>query len=309
MTNAGHPSGFEPALVRVREHADDPGRWQLIGPLRYTRPSRGTGAEQYVVRSGFTTDFASIPAPFAWALPRYGLHTKAAILHDRLCVSEKFRFDSDEVFRDALRSSNVNWGRRWLLWTGVTWGSVHAGLRAVVKGTSDEPVTREQVRGSALVDGAGARAAMAPTPKAAPTWSRIRLAVAIPALLLLTLVILNGTAEPTRLLDRPTHSAWGWALVAVELFALTAAWSMAACAFALWKPSLLRPRCLPRAWALSMLLLPYLPIALAAAAAVFVYTAGGPLRRRIMRRRKMEPSAQSDLRQRRLERARDGFIK
>jgi hypothetical protein len=51
---------------------------------RCSRRSSATN-EVYPIPAGEETDFASVPSPFVWFIPRYGRYTKAAILHDGLC--------------------------------------------------------------------------------------------------------------------------------------------------------------------------------------------------------------------------------
>lgn len=38
--------------------------------------------ETFVVPKGLRTHFASVPRAFVWLLPRYGVYTRSAILHD-----------------------------------------------------------------------------------------------------------------------------------------------------------------------------------------------------------------------------------
>jgi hypothetical protein len=84
--------------------------------------------EVYTVPAGEETDFASVPRPFVWFIPRYGRYTKAAILHDRLCrLAEDGSFnrrDADGVFRQAMRTLNVPFLRRWIMWVAVRWGAI-----------------------------------------------------------------------------------------------------------------------------------------------------------------------------------------
>ena len=75
------------------------------------------------------TDFASVPRMFVWFLPRYGRYTKAAILHDHLWSKEVpagriTRRDADGMFRQAMRTLEVPFLRRWIMWTAVRWVSL-----------------------------------------------------------------------------------------------------------------------------------------------------------------------------------------
>ena len=105
--------------VVVRELADDDGsRWQLVEPLSYAGRD-----ETFLVASGFTTDFASVPQALTWLVPRYGRYTKAAILHDFLwqrCREGTFGWaDADGILRRAMRELDVPFLRRWLMWGAV----------------------------------------------------------------------------------------------------------------------------------------------------------------------------------------------
>lgn len=69
------------------------------------------------------TDLASVPTALQWFVSRYGVHTPAALLHDRLTgepgldgVSEQ---QADRFFRFMLRELKVPWLRRWMMWAAV----------------------------------------------------------------------------------------------------------------------------------------------------------------------------------------------
>lgn len=75
------------------------------------------------------TDFASVPREFVWFIPRYGIYTKAAILHDYLCRvavpdGQISRIDADGIFRQAMRELGVPFLRRWIMWAAVRWGAL-----------------------------------------------------------------------------------------------------------------------------------------------------------------------------------------
>lgn len=116
--------GFIDGLsVDVREIGDT--TWQLLSGFEY-RAQR----DHYVVPEGERTDFASVPRVFIWFIPRYGIYTKAAILHDHLCrLSREGKFsrrDADGIFRQAMRASGVTFLRRWIMWAAVRWGALGA---------------------------------------------------------------------------------------------------------------------------------------------------------------------------------------
>jgi Protein of unknown function (DUF1353) len=118
---------FDPdAVVVVKEDEKGPAFWLTVNPLVY----RGK-TEMFIVSGGFRTDFASVPRPLVWLLPRYGAYTKSAILHDYLCQFKLVdRADADGIFRRSMRELKVPFVRRWIMWAAVRINShlSHAGL-------------------------------------------------------------------------------------------------------------------------------------------------------------------------------------
>jgi hypothetical protein len=86
--------------------------------------------DEFTVRAGFTTDLASVPRWLTWVAPRYGIYTRAAVLHDSLCAlarrGEFSRIDADGIFRRVLRELGVGLPRRWMMWAAVRTGSLFA---------------------------------------------------------------------------------------------------------------------------------------------------------------------------------------
>lgn len=123
--------GFEKGSeVDVKEAPDkdnpdlqDPKFWEVMKPITYHARTR-----DFTVECGMRTDFASVPRAFVWLLPRYGLYTKAAILHDHLWQQEVpgaiSRIDADGIFRQAMRQLEVPFLRRWIMWAAVRWGAL-----------------------------------------------------------------------------------------------------------------------------------------------------------------------------------------
>ena len=79
---------------------------------------------------GSTTDLASVPTPLQWLVSRYGVHTPAALIHDRFigmsddlrkCVGVGSLTDAytDRYFRFMLEAVGVRWLRRWMMWAAV----------------------------------------------------------------------------------------------------------------------------------------------------------------------------------------------
>jgi uncharacterized protein DUF1353 len=70
-----------------------------------------------------STDLASIPPPMRWWVNTYGVHTPAALIHDRFIggalppkVTEPH---IDRYFRFMLRASGVRLIKRWVMWSAV----------------------------------------------------------------------------------------------------------------------------------------------------------------------------------------------
>jgi hypothetical protein len=113
--NAPCPS---PPISIAKQVGDDD--WELVEPLEY----RGN-KEKFRVPPGSTTDFASVPLPFRWLIPRSGRHTKAAVLHDHLWRTHLCSYhDADGIFRRALHDLGVPFLRRWIMWAAVRWASL-----------------------------------------------------------------------------------------------------------------------------------------------------------------------------------------
>jgi hypothetical protein len=93
--------------------------WRVVDPLTYH------GAhEEFVIPAGFRTDFASVPRPLVWLVPRYGVYTRAAILHDYLRSSDVVSdTDADGIFRRCLHEFGVSVPQRYMMWAAVRLGS------------------------------------------------------------------------------------------------------------------------------------------------------------------------------------------
>ncbi|MFA9564102.1 MAG: DUF1353 domain-containing protein [Acidimicrobiales bacterium] len=68
------------------------------------------------------TDLASVPAPFRWWVNTYGVHTPAALIHDRFIPSPLDGVTDaqvDRYFRFMLQDLGVRWAKRWLIWAAV----------------------------------------------------------------------------------------------------------------------------------------------------------------------------------------------
>ena len=70
------------------------------------------------------TDLASVPGPLRWFVNSYGAHTPAALIHDRLIGNKERPAEltdqmADRYFRFMLKSVNVSWLRRWMMWAAI----------------------------------------------------------------------------------------------------------------------------------------------------------------------------------------------
>ena len=118
---------FDTCTVSVTSRGD--AEWILLRPLVY-EGARDT----FIVPSGFTTDFATIPRILRWLVGRTGSHTRAVVLHDWLvstgidsgAVTHR---DADALFRRVLRETGTPLLLRWLMWSGVRLGSLAGGRR------------------------------------------------------------------------------------------------------------------------------------------------------------------------------------
>jgi Protein of unknown function (DUF1353) len=94
----------------------------------------------YTLNTEDMTDMASIPRFMRWFENTYGLHTLAAIIHDRLITSGEPNSGplgsdtlSDRFFREMMHSAGVPWLKRWIMWAAVAMRSRWAagGLRRI----------------------------------------------------------------------------------------------------------------------------------------------------------------------------------
>lgn len=112
-----------PVVVEEIDQPEEGSRWRLVEPLTYDGHS-----QRFVVPVDFPTDFASVPRPFVWLVPRYGRYTKAVILHDYLWSLAKRGdvtwVDADGILRRTMRELGVAFLRRWLMWAAVRLASI-----------------------------------------------------------------------------------------------------------------------------------------------------------------------------------------
>ena len=175
-----------------------------------------TDACNYRLGTEDKTDMASIPRFLRWFENTYGLHTLAAIIHDRLITDGKPNTGplasdtlSDRFFREMMRSAGVPWLKRWIMWAAVAMRSRWAagGIRQL---TVLVWVALASV-GIALFVGAAGSAIFG--------WGR----VLDPWVMLILAVALPVVSAPL----------WGRQYGAALLAALAALWILPAAGFAL----------------------------------------------------------------------------
>lgn len=117
--------GFRTTLKVAHGSAQD---WVLLQPLVWQ------GEWQFVIiRTGFQTDFASIPKPVRWLLDNAGRNAEAAVLHDAAWRESKRnnpRIDpwyADGMFRRALRETGSPALTRGLMWFAVRVAALFGG--------------------------------------------------------------------------------------------------------------------------------------------------------------------------------------
>ncbi len=107
--------------------------WELQQAFTYDNPEHleyGGGTGPLPIPTPLMTDFASVPRPFVWLFPRYGVYTRSAILHDHLCSEDALlRAEADRIFRVSMRELEVALARRWVMWAGVRAGGMWEAAR------------------------------------------------------------------------------------------------------------------------------------------------------------------------------------
>ena len=118
------PGTSDPAVIELRQI--DVKLFQLRSALEYVGPTDVVGPTVVDPATLPTTDLTSVPGPFRWFVSPYGLHTPAALLHDRLVGAEAPDFPrhlADRRFRQMLDCLGVPLVRRWLMWAAVAYGT------------------------------------------------------------------------------------------------------------------------------------------------------------------------------------------
>lgn len=109
-----------PAEVVLRQRTEV--QFELLEPFRYLDAKGRTWVVSASDAGGDPdTDLASVPLWMTWLVPRYGRHTRSALLHDHLQhVRGVSSFEADEVFRESMQDGGVPFVRRWAMWSAVS---------------------------------------------------------------------------------------------------------------------------------------------------------------------------------------------
>lgn len=124
---------FVAPLPAIRPLGED--AYELVEPLHYVTEAGELFTVGRPDEDRFVTDLATVPRAVRALVPCAGLHTHAAILHDRRCddlnagVSTLTSREVDREFRHAMRSLGVKPLRRWVMWAGVRLGAVASDTR------------------------------------------------------------------------------------------------------------------------------------------------------------------------------------
>ncbi|HKY58052.1 MAG TPA: DUF1353 domain-containing protein [Aeromicrobium sp.] len=121
-----------PVIVLTREFAGDVRDFRMSRRIAYRDRFLGELLVPGDLED-FDTDLTSVPAVFAWLVPKTGAHLPAALLHDGLVYSpgqppsyistdghDVDRAEANRVFRDAMADTGTGVVRRWLMWSAVT---------------------------------------------------------------------------------------------------------------------------------------------------------------------------------------------
>lgn len=109
-----------PVLAQV-----EPEVFEICVPFRYRRRTQDDWITVPKSEEHRRTDLASVPRFMLWLVPRYGVHTLAALVHDQLVDDPPpgGRVEADTIFRDALGELKVPLIRRWMMWAAVSVGA------------------------------------------------------------------------------------------------------------------------------------------------------------------------------------------
>ncbi len=117
----------------------DARRWRLLEPLAYRASEHRY--QNFTAPEGYVTDFATTPRFVHWLYGPSGDYSRAAVIHDWLLTDTTLPHRTiDRLFRLMLADLGIPWPRRWVLWTGVRWGSLTRSKAARKDWLRDAPL-------------------------------------------------------------------------------------------------------------------------------------------------------------------------
>lgn len=111
----------------------DANYWHLVQIFEY-RTSKKNGGILIKVETDFATDFASVPLPFRWWIPKWGKYGWAAVIHDWLYSEQMYCKEfADDIFYEAMLISGVHPFLSKMMYLAVSWLGLPAWLSAAAK--------------------------------------------------------------------------------------------------------------------------------------------------------------------------------
>jgi hypothetical protein len=124
-------AGFLTTLI-ISPSADSM-RWRLERSFDF-RTSSHLGQVSIGAAPGFMTDFASVPFPFRWLLPKWGRYGRAAVIHDWLYSQQMYSKEfADDAFLEGMTISKVSWLVRRVMYLAVSWFGAFAWYSAAAR--------------------------------------------------------------------------------------------------------------------------------------------------------------------------------
>lgn len=110
--------GFQNKLrTRKLPNFHKEGKWyQLQEPLCFF-----DGDKDYIVPTGFITDFATVPKCLQWLYKPNGKYTRSAVLHDYLYITPMNRKEADKIFHKAMITDGVSEFTADIFYRAVRW--------------------------------------------------------------------------------------------------------------------------------------------------------------------------------------------
>lgn len=107
-------------VLECRYDVREPAVWYLTHAYSRTVTTTAHAPISVEVPAGFAWDSASVPKAFQSIVAKWGRHSTASLLHDRLYVEKRTsRRVADDVFLKALEEDGVGWLKRHAMYRAV----------------------------------------------------------------------------------------------------------------------------------------------------------------------------------------------